>query len=203
MKLYDAVRAPNPRRVRIFLAEKGLTIPTELVDLASMQHRGDSFTAINPVQRVPVLVLDDGTAIAESMPICRYIEELHPEPNLCGADPVERAKVGMWSRFVEHGLFSMIAHAFRHIHPGMAPFEVPQVPAWGEANREKALVEMTWLDGELATRAFIAGERFTVADITAIVAIDFLRAAKLAVPDQLGNLKRWQAEVSARPSMVA
>src|SRR5262245_45640037 len=135
MKLYDYVRAPNARRVRIYLAEKGFKMPVESVDLGAMHHKSEAYAAINPVQRVPALVLDDGTVIAESMAICRYFEALHPLPSLFGTGPEEVALVEMWSRFAEFYLLWPVTQVFRHLHPGMAPWEVPQIAAWGEANK--------------------------------------------------------------------
>src|SRR3989304_2723593 len=119
MKLYDSSRAPNPRRVRIFLAEKGVSVPTEQVDLVSLQQRSPAYTAINPVQRVPALVLDDGTVITESIAICRYFAWLHSEPRLFGRDGLEAVLVEMWQRRVEFHLFNPVSHVFRHLHPAM------------------------------------------------------------------------------------
>lgn len=204
MKLYDTPRAPNPRRVRIFFAEKGFT-PDEVitVDIMKLEHKGDAVRGAIPFQRVPTLVLDDGTVIAESIAICRYVEEaLKPEPNLFGRDAKERAIVEMWQRFAEMFLFLQVAQVFRHLHPAMAELEVPQVPAWGEANRARALDSLALLDRELGNRAYLAGERFTVADITALVAVDFMRPMKWRIPDELSHVKRWYADVSARPSAV-
>ena len=203
MKLYlDAGRAPNPRRVRIFLAEKGVTLPTEAVDLGAQAHKAPAYRAINPMQRLPALVLDDGTVIAESIAICRYIEALHREPPLFGEGALEQALVEMWQRRVEFHLLTVVSHVFRHLHPAMAPLEVPQVAAWGEANKPRALAFLEFLDGELAGRPYVAGPRFTVADITAVVAVDFMKPAKIAVPEDLAALRRWHAEVSARPSVA-
>jgi glutathione S-transferase len=204
MKLYvDAGRAPNPRRVRIFLAEKGVTLPTEAVDLGAQAHKSAQFRAVNPMQRLPALVLDDGTVIAESMAICRYIEALHPAPPLFGEGALEQALVEMWQRRVEFHLLAVVSHAFRHLHPAMAELEVPQVAAWGEANKPRALEFLAFLDGELEQRAHVAGSRFSVADITAVVAVDFMKPAKIAMPDGLTHLQRWHAEVSARPAVAA
>ena len=203
MKLYDGGRAPNPRRVRVFLAEKGITVPTEQVDLGELQQRSDAFTAINPMQRVPALVLDDGTVIAESIAICRYFEALHPEPALFGSGALQTALVEMWNRRAELHLFLPLSFVFRHLHPAMAQMETPQVPAWGEANKPRALAFLHLLDSELKDRLYIAGANFSVADITAMVAVDFMRVSKLAVPDALANLKRWYQAVSARPSAAA
>jgi glutathione S-transferase len=203
MKLYDGGRAPNPRRVRIFLAEKGINVPTEQINLGALQQRSEAYTAINPMQRVPALVLDDGTVIAESIAICRYFEALHPNPPLFGAGALDSALVEMWNRRAELHLLFPVAALFQHLHPAMKVMIDPQVPAWGEANRPRAFAFLEFLDGELKNRPYIAGENYTVADITAMVAVDFMRVSKLAVPDNLGNVRRWHADVSARPSAAA
>jgi glutathione S-transferase len=203
MKLYDNRRAPNPRRVRIFLAEKGISVPTEEIDLGAFAHKSDAFTGINPFQRVPALVLDDGTILCESIAICRYFEFLQPEPALFGRPGIEAARIEMWERRVEHYLFAPITHVFRHLHPGMKSLEVPQVAAWGEANKARVFEALAVLDRELATRPFIAGEAFSVADITGLVALDWMKPARLTVPDELSHVRRWRAAVSARPSASA
>jgi glutathione S-transferase len=203
MKLYDGGRAPNPRRVKVFLAEKGITVPTEQVDLGALAHKAPAFAAINPLQRVPALLLDDGTILTESIAICRYIEALHPEPPLFGIGAKDAAIVEMWQRRIELHLLFPVAHVFRNTHPAMKEMEVPQVPAWAEANKPRVLEFLTLLDGELNGRRYVAGDRYSVADITGLVSVDFMKPAKLAVPEALGNLKRWHAEVSARPSAKA
>lgn len=203
MRIIETHRAPNPRRVAIFLAEKGIDVPREERDLMSGDLRRDDFSAVNPWQRVPVLVLDDGTAISESVAICRYFEELHPEPPLFGAGALGKAQVEMWNRRVELGLFNAVASVFRHLHPRMAHLEVPQVTPWGEANKEKVESELIRLDRRLAETAFLAGESYSIADITALVAIDFMKPAKLGMPESHSNLMRWHREVSARPSASA
>jgi glutathione S-transferase len=203
MQLYDGGRAPNPRRVRIFLAEKGITVPIAAVDLAARAHKSEAFRAVNPLQLVPALELDDGTVITETMAICRYFEALQPAPPLFGQTALEIARIEMWSRRLELHLFMPAVHVFRHSHPGMKDFEVPQVPAWAEANRPRVEPMLGLIDQELSGRPFIAGDRFSTADITGLVAIDMLRLARLAVPDQLANLRRWHAELSARPSAKA
>ena len=203
MKLYDGGRAPNPRRVRIFLSEKGITVPTEQVDLGKLEQRSEAFTAINPMQRVPALLLDDGTVIAESIAICRYFEALHPEPPLFGRGAVESALVEMWNRRAELHLLFPVAAVFQHLHPAMKQMVQPQVPDWGEANRPRVIQFLQFLDRELAARAYVAGAAFTVADITAMVAVDFMRVSRLAVPDDLVNVGRWHQAVSARPSAKA
>ncbi|MFO7297353.1 MAG: glutathione S-transferase [Proteobacteria bacterium] len=203
MKIIDQPRAPNPRRVRIFLAEKGITVPFEQVDLAKMEHRSPEFTAMNPLQQVPVLVLDDGTTITESVAICRYFEELHPEPPLFGEDTMSRVMVEMWQRRMEIGLFFPIGAVFRHSHPAMAELEKPQVKEWAEINRPRVLKMLSFLDQELGQRRYIAGDKFTIADITALVAIDFMKPAKIERPAELKNIARWYEEVSSRPSAKA
>ena len=203
MKLIDGGRAPNPRRVRIFLAEKGITIPIETVDFMKRAHHTEDFAKINPLQRVPVLVLDDGTAIAETVAICRYFEALHPDPPLFGSGAKEQAVIEMWNRRMELNLLAAITAVFRHLHPAMAELEVPQVPQWAEANKPKVLVLLDWLNGELASREFIAGDRFSIADITAMVSIDFLKPTGLTVPDALTDLLGWHDRIKARPSATA
>jgi glutathione S-transferase len=203
MKLYDGGRAPNPRRVRVYLAEKSINVPTEQVDLGAMAHRSSAYAAVNPLQRVPALVLDDGTVIAESMAICRYFETLNPEPPLFGVGAKDMAIVEMWQRRVELHLLFPVAHVFRNLHPAMKEMEVPQVPAWAEANKPRVMEFLGLLDTVLKDRPYVAGDRYTVADITGLISVDFMKVAKLAVPDELGNVKRWHAEVSARPSAKA
>jgi glutathione S-transferase len=203
MKLYDGGRAPNPRRVRVFLAEKGISVPTEQVDLGQLQQRSDAFTAINPMQRVPALVLDDGTVIAESIAICRYFEALHPDPPLFGRGAVESALVEMWNRRAELHLLFPVAMVFQHLHPAMKVMVDPQVAAWGEANKPRVTQFLRILDGELKDHPYLAGENYSVADITAMIAVDFMRVSKLTVPDELANVRRWHQDVSARPSAKA
>lgn len=203
MKLYDGGRAPNPRRVRIFLAEKGIEVPKVEVNMAALEHRGETITRLNPLQRLPVLELDDGTVLTESIAICRYFEELQPEPMLFGRGALERALIEMWQRRVEFGLFSAVSAAFRHLHPAMKEWEVPQVPEWGEVNKPKALNFLRFLDRELASHPFIAGERFSIADITGLVSIQFMKPARIDFPSGLDHLKRWYETVAGRPSAAA
>ena len=203
MKLYDSARAPNPRRVRVFLAEKGVSVPTEQVDIGALAHKSAAFAAVNPMQRVPALQLDDGTVIAESMAICRYFEALRPEPPLFGRGAIEVALVEMWNRRLELNLLGPIASVFRHLHPAMKVLEQPQIPDWGEANKPRVAEFLGFLDGELKDRLFVAGDDYSVADITGMVAVDFMKPAKLTVPDELTHLRRWHAQVSDRPSARA
>jgi glutathione S-transferase len=203
MKILETRLAPNPRRVRIFLAEKGVEVPFEQVDLMKGDLKTDAFTKLNRLQRVPVLVLDDGSSICESIAICRYFEELQPTPALFGTGPLGRAQVEMWQRRMELGLLNSVASAFRHLHPAMATLEVPQVAAWGEANKPRAIEMLQLLDDQLGGSRYIAGDAYSVADITAMVAIDFMKPARLARPEGLANLERWYGEVSGRPSAKA
>ncbi len=203
MKIIETRQAPNPRRVRIFLAEKGVQVPYEDIDLMKGELKTPEFSKLNPSQRVPVLVLDNGMAISETMAICRYFEETKPEPNLLGHSAIGKANVEMWNRRVELGLFNHVSQAFRHTHPAMAHLEVPQVKDWGEANKEKATEALKMLDVQLASNKFIAGDAFSVADITALVAIDFMKPARIQRPPELKNLERWYNEVSSRPSAKA
>jgi glutathione S-transferase len=203
MRLYESGRAPNPRRVRIFLAEKGVTLPAEQIDLAALEHRSPGFTALNPLQRVPVLVLDDGTAIAESMAICRYFEALRPEPPLFGRGAKEEALVEMWNRRAELNLLAGVAAVFRHLHPAMKEMEKPQIPEWAEANRPRVIDFLRLVDDDLKDRLYLAGDHYSVADITALVAVDFMRPARIELPADLVNVRRWHAQVSARPSAKA
>jgi glutathione S-transferase len=199
VRLYNSDVAPSPRRVRMFLAEKGVAIPTVDVDLAKLNQRTDAFTALNPFQTIPVLELDDGTRLSESIAICRYIEELHPQPNLFGATPLERATVEMWQRRAEWRLLLPIAQVFRHTHPHMAKMEQPQVADWAAANRPRVLRDLRLFDEALSDRPW----RFTVADITGLVALDFTRPARIAIPPELVHLNRWRAALQARPSAAA
>ena len=203
MKLLDQAQAPNPRRVNIFLAEKGIEVPREIFNIPKKEHLTDEIKGLNPMQRLPILVLDDGTAISESIAICRYFEELHPEPPLMGTTPVEKAKIEMWQRRAELDVLGPIAACFRHLHPAMAELEVPQVPAWGEANRERAQKGLAMLDEQLRRNAFLAGETFSIADITALCAVDMMKLARIEMPADLTALKRWYEDVDARPSAKA
>ncbi|MCC0036199.1 MAG: glutathione S-transferase [Hoeflea sp.] len=200
MKLYDGGRAPNPRRVTVFLAEKGIEVEKVPVDMGQLGHKSEEVTRLNPLQRLPVLELDDGTAISETVAICRYFEELHPEPPLMGTDAKDKAIVEMWNRRMELIFLSAVANAFRHTHPAMKEWEVPQLPEWGEINRPKALAFLEMLDKELADREFIAGDRYTIADITGMIGMDFMKPARIERPEHLTNVMRWYQAVSSRPS---
>ncbi|MPZ40653.1 MAG: glutathione S-transferase [Rhizobiales bacterium] len=203
MKLYDGGRTPNPRRVRVFLAEKGIAVPLEPVDLGALAQKSAAFAAINPLQRVPALVLDDGTVITESIAICRYFETLNPEPPLFGRGALKVALVDMWNRRLELHLLFPVSHVFRNSHPAMAKTEIPQVPAWAEANKPRIEDFLGIFDRALAGRPFAAGDGYSVADITGMIAVDFMKPARLMVPEACANVRRWHADVSARPSAGA
>jgi glutathione S-transferase len=202
MKLYDSKSAPNPRRVRIFAAEKGLTIPTVEVDLNAKENHTPEFRAKNPLGGVPMLELDDGTCIAESVAICRYLEGIKPNPPLMGTDVTDRAVVEMWQRRMEQEIFQPIANVFVHTHEWFKGRR-PQVPEYGEACRKHALARMKWLDEVLATRPYVAGDRYTIADITALVGIDWGRVTKTRVPPDCTSLLRWHELVTDRASARA
>jgi glutathione S-transferase len=200
MKLYDGGRAPNPRRVRVFLAEKGISVPIEPIDLGALQHKSPAYAAINPLQRLPALELDDGTVLTESIAICRYFEAIQPEPALFGRNGREAAVIEMWNRRLEQNLLLPVAQVFRHLHPAMKEMEVPQVAAWGEANKPRVLEFLAIFDRALESGAFAAGDNYSVADITGMVAIDLMKPAKLVLPDEFGHVRRWHHAVAARPS---
>ncbi len=203
MKLYDGGKAPNPRRVRIFLAEKGLEVPLEPVDMSALGHKSELISSRNPLQRLPVLELDDGTIISESVAICRYFEELHPEPALMGVNALDKANVEMWQRRMEFNLLLLVANVFRHAHPAMAEWEVPQIKEFSDSNKPKVLATLAWMNDELKDKEFIAGERFTIADITAMIAVDFLKPARLEVPEEHTHVLDWHKRMKARPSANA
>ena len=203
MKLFDGGRAPNPRRVRVFLAEKGIEVPLVPVDMGAMGHKQEPVSSRNPLQRLPVLELDDGTILTESVAICRYFEELQPESALFGQGALGKAQVEMWQRRMEFNLLSCVAQAFRHIHPAMKEWEIPQIPEWGEANKTKAVEFLKLLDTELANREFAASDAYSIADITGMIAIDFMKPARIKVPDECANVLRWYSAVTSRPSASA
>jgi glutathione S-transferase len=210
MKLYQSNTSPNSRRVRIFLAEKGISMPLVPVDLAAKEQFSDAYAAINPRRVVPTLVLEDGTAIGEVPAILRYLEEIHPEPRLLGATPKTKAQVAMWERRVEMEGFASVMEAVRNAVPALknraiaGPHDYEQIPALAERSRAQVRNFYADFDTRLAEVPFVAGDQFSVADITAIVTVDFAtRAAGLPIADEHVALKRWYDSVSARPSMAA
>ena len=211
MKLYDSEQAPNPRRVRIFMAEKGISCETEQLYIVLGENLSDDFLAVNPRGVLPTLVLDDGTVLDESVAICRYLEETHPEPALMGADALSKAQIEARQRHMEFdGLFSA-AEAFRNAYPRFAKRglggnvgPVDAIPALVERGQASVLRFYNRLNEDLGQSRYVAGDAFTIADITALCAVDFASmAARVPVPESCENLARWHAEVSARPSARA
>ena len=205
MKLYMAPRAPNPKRVCMFLAEKGIeSIQWIGVDLNAGAHLDENFLSRNPLARVPVLELDDGRCISESRAICSWLEAKFPEPNLMGNDAEERAFVEMYDRYVEWYVLLPTAQWVRHAHPGLAMLENPQFPDFAQSQAHKRESGLHWLEQQLAGHAFVAGARFSIADITAYCAIEFSRLMKFK-PGEAGfaNIQRWRDQVAARPSSTA
>ena len=203
MLLYHDPRAPNPRRVRIFLAEKGVAYDTIEVSIANAANQSPEFRRKNPLALLPVLELVDGRILRESIAICRYIEELHPEPNLFGADPWERAVIEQWNRHAELELLVPTTMVFRNTNAFWAG-KIKQSSEWAETVRELLATRYDWLEHELTNREYIAGSRFTVADITALCAIDFGRVNKTRIiPETHPHLAAWHERVSARPSTKA
>lgn len=203
MKLLDFPRAPNPRRVRIFIAEKGLDIPVEVVDIAAGANRSPEFLAKNPLGLLPVLELDDGRCLSESVAICRYLEGVKPEPALMGVDPEDTAMIEMWNRRLELELFlNGVGAYFRNTAAFFAEKYVQSPEAAAEAKR-KATEQLAWLDSVLADRPFVAGSRFSIADITALVAVDLGTPSVFEVAPEQKHLARWHGAVSSRPSAGA
>lgn len=204
MKLYNApMPAPNPRRVRIFLAEKGVSI--ELVDVAIMkrEHKSPEHLARNSLGQLPTLELDNGEMLSETVSICRYLESLYPDPPMFGRNALEQAQVDMWTRRVEFSLMTPVGMFWRHAHPFTAAVVVPQYKEFGESNRAHYERALGWLDGELSGRRFLATNDYTIADICLLSTIDFAAWIGLAIPDALANVRAWHARVSARPSATA
>lgn len=210
MKLYDSEWAPSPRRVRIFLAEKGITVERVPVDLRQNEHFQDAYLAINPRGMVPALELDDGTVICESAAICRYFEALAPKPSLFGETPLDIAHIESWTRRIEHDGYAAAVYVFRNATPRMegrgAPGKWPPIPVISELAHRGAVMWSAFtqaLDQRLADREWIATDRFSFADITALVTLDFADRAKLLVPAGYANIARWRAAANARPSAAA
>jgi glutathione S-transferase len=205
MRIYDFKGFPNPTRVRIALAEKNLTDRVEFVsvDVPAGEHKRPEFLAKNPSGAVPVLELEDGTTIAECTAITEYLDNLEGEPTLTGKSAKERAVIHMMQRRAEAGLFDAVATYFHHATPGLGPhIETYQNPEWGEKNRERAVAGMSYLDRLLAKQPFLAGERFSMADITAFVGLAYADFAMIAVPGELSNLRAWRVRVADRPGVA-
>jgi glutathione S-transferase len=206
MQLYDFKMAPNARRVRVFIAEKGLNIPAVEVDLGSRAQLNDDYKAINPMLEVPALVLDDGTILTESTAICRYLEEVYPDPPLCGRNPLERAQVMMWDRRVEQHGFAAVSEAFRNGNAFFkdravtGPMDFAQIPELAERGKQRFANFLAFLEQRLGESEYVAGDRYSIADITAMVAIDFARVIRAKIGEDQPNLRRWYAAVAGRSS---
>ena len=203
MLLYHDPRAPNPRRVRVFLAEKGVAYDTIEVSIAASANQTVEFRRKNPISLLPVLEMSDGKVLRESMAICRYIEDLHPEPNMYGNDPWERAQIEMWNRHAELELLLPIAQVFRNTHAFWIG-RIKQSAEFGAIMREHVGFRFDWIETELANRTYFAGDRFSVADITAMCAIDFGKVSDIRIQAATHpNLAAWHKRVSERPSSMA
>ena len=204
MIYYDAANpAPNPRRVRIFLAEKGIKLTTKLLSIPAGEHKHPDFLAINPLGQVPALALDDGEVITESLSICRFLEALNPDPPLFGRGPKGVAEVDMWVRRVELRLMMPVGMVWAHTHPFTARVVKPQYTEYGESNRPRALAAMAEIDAALESRPWLAGKDYSMADIVLLSVVDFAEWIGLKMPEELGNLRSWHERASARPSAAA
>ncbi len=199
MKIYDTKTAPTPRRVRIFLAEKGIEVPYVQIDIASGENLSQEMRQKNPIGKVPVLELDDGTCISESDAICLYFESLHPEPSLMGATPLEKATIAMWQRQVELCLFNQVGMCFQHT-TGYFKDRMTPVPEYGKEAGINAAKYLNVLEKRLAESEFIVSDKLSIVDITALCAIDFARVVDIRLSPEQTNLQRWYSEMSARPS---
>ena len=202
MKIYETNTAPTPRRVRIFLAEKDINIKYVQVDLAKGENLSPEMRAKNPIGKVPVLELDDGTCIGESDAICLYFEALQPKPALMGETPLEKGVIAMWQRQIEMCLFNQIGMCFQHT-TGYFKDRMTPVPEFGRVSGENASQYLKVLDKRLADNEFMAGDKFSIADITGLCAVDFGRVVDIRITDKQINLKRWYEQISGRPSAKA
>lgn len=209
MKFYDCKTAPSPRRVRIFIAEKNIDCETVQIDLGNGEQFSESYKAINPDCVVPALELDDGTCLTEVLAICHYLEALYPEPALFGRNDKERARVLMWNVKVEQQGLTSVADAFRNSARGLVnrattgPVAYAQIPELAERGRERVQQFLLKLDTQLASNEFVAGEHYSIADISALVTVDFAARIKISLPDEAVNARRWYQSVSMRPSAAA
>ena len=199
VRYYHTPRAPNPRRVQIFMAEKGIELETVHVNLMEGEHKQQEYLEKTGSPQIPALELSDGSVLVESPTICRYLEAFHPEPNMLGRDAHEIAVIDMWQRRIELRLMVTIAMCFRHTNPHMAALE-DQCPDWGAVNAGRIDDRLAELDRQLQGREWIAADRLTIADITGVVAVDFLRLLKREVPEEMAALRAWHARMKARPS---
>lgn len=202
MKLYDFTLAPSPRRVRVFLAEKGIAIPLEQVDIMRNANRTPEFYRKNPSGSLPILELDDGSYLSESVAICRYFEETHPQPALFGVGAKEQAMVEMWNRRVELSIFAPVGHVWSHLSP-VSEGRAKRIREFGLIQRDAAAAGFAMLDRAIGGNQFIAGARFSIADITTLCMVDFARTVDIKIQPEQQNLARWYAGVSSRPSAKA
>lgn len=203
MMFFDSPNpAPNPRRVQIFAHEKGITLPSQTVSIIKREQKSPEFTALNPRGQTPALQLDDGTVIAESVAICRYLEGMHPEPLLFGAGALEQAMVEMWSRRVEMILMPPIGAVWVHTHDFTAALPGRNAE-WGAANRPRVDEALRFFDASLSDREFLATDSYSIADLLLLTTVDFAAFIGIVVPDDLTHLRGWHARVSARPSAAA
>lgn len=203
MMFFDSPKpAPNPRRVRIFAHEKGIALPSQTVSIIKREQKSPEFTALNPRGQTPALQLDDGTVIAESVAICRYLEGVHPEPPLFGTGALEQAMVEMWSRRVEMVLMPPIGAVWVHTHDFTAALPGRNAE-WGAANRPRVEEALRFFDASLSDREFLATDSYSMADILLLTTVDFAAFIGIAVPDDLAHLRDWHTRVSARPSAAA
>jgi glutathione S-transferase len=200
--MYDFTLAPSPRRVRIFLAEKGIVVELVQVDIMRNANRTPEFYQRNPLGSLPILELEDGSCLSESVAICRYFEEIQPEPPLFGVDARAKAIVEMWNRRIELEIFAQVGHAWSHLSK-VSEGRGRRLPEFGEIQKRAAIDRIAWLDAELKNREFIAGDKYSIADITTLCMIDFARAVDIRIQPGQTNLARWHSQVSSRPSANA
>ncbi|MES3085185.1 glutathione S-transferase family protein [Sphingomonas faeni] len=204
MLFYDsALPAPNPRRVRIFLAEKHVRVPMAQISIPKAEHKAEPFLAVNPLGQTPALTFDDGRVLTESVAICRYFEILLPDPPMFGHGAHNTAEIDMWTRRIELRLMTPLSMVWLHTHPWTARIVQPQYTEFGESQRPRVLAAMGEFDRALAGRDWLDGERYTIADIVLLTTIDFATFVGIAMPDELEHLRAWHARASARPSAQA
>ena len=204
MLLYNADNpAPNPRRVRIYLAEKGLSVPTETLSMVKGEHKGEAFLAVNPLGQVPALVLDDGSVLTESLSICRLFEAMHPEPPMFGVGPRGIAEVDMWQRRAELRMMVPLGMVWVHTHPFTARVVKRQYTEYGESQRPRVIAAMGEFDQALAEREFLDGKGYSMADIVLQTIVDFAGFVGIPIPEDMEGLRAWHDRVSARPSAQA
>ena len=204
MLFYDAVNpAPNPRRVRLYLAEKGLSVPTEILSIRDGEHKGEAFLKVNPLGQIPALALDDGSVLTESIAICRFFEALHPEPPMFGTGARGIAEVDQWIRRVELRLMTPLGMVWAHTHPFTARVVKPQYTDYGESQRPRVIAAMREFDAALGSRDWLDGKAYSIADIVLLTTIDFATFVGVAMPEDATALRDWHTRATARPSSAA